>query len=64
LAVAGFDYAAARQFITHGEDGLVVPCAAPDALIDASVMLATDGLLRAQLRRARVPPWSPILGKR
>jgi glycosyltransferase involved in cell wall biosynthesis len=52
LAVAGFDYAAARQFITHGEDGLVVPCAAPDALIDASVMLATDGLLRAQLRRA------------
>lgn len=52
LAVAGFDYAAARQFITHGHDGITVPCGSPDALIDAGVMLATDDLLRAQLRRA------------
>jgi len=52
LAVAGFDYAAARQFITHGENGLVVPCTAPDALIEAAVMLANDDLLRTQLRRS------------
>lgn len=51
LAVAGFDYAAARQFIAHGESGLVVPCEEPAALVDAAVMLAQDGLLRTQLRR-------------
>jgi glycosyltransferase involved in cell wall biosynthesis len=61
LAVAGFDYAAARQFVRHGQNGLAVPCDHPDALIDAAVMLATDGLLRAQLRaeaRAAVEPQS------
>lgn len=52
LAVAGFDYAAARQFIRHGENGLTAPCAEPDQLIDAAVLLATDDLLRAQLRPA------------
>lgn len=51
LAVAGFDYAAARQFVDHGRNGLAVPCD-PDALIHAAVMLATDEFLRAQLRRA------------
>jgi glycosyltransferase involved in cell wall biosynthesis len=50
LAVAGFDYAAARQFVRHGENGLAVPCDQPDALMDAAVLLATDDLLRAQLR--------------
>ena len=52
LAVAGFDYAAARQFIAHGKNGLAVPCDSPDALIEAAVLLATDELLRAQLRAA------------
>jgi glycosyltransferase involved in cell wall biosynthesis len=52
LAVAGFNYAAARQFIRHGENGLVVPVDQPEALTDASVYLATDPLLRAQLRAA------------
>lgn len=52
LAVAGFDYAAARQFVRHGENGLVVPCTHPEALIDAGVLLATDEFLRAQLRPA------------
>jgi len=52
LAVAGFDYAAARQFIQPGRSGLVVPCDRPDALIDSAVYLATDPLLRAQLRQA------------
>jgi glycosyltransferase involved in cell wall biosynthesis len=61
LAVAGFDYAAARQFVRHGENGLVVPCGNPDALIDAAVLLATEDMLRAQLRgaaRAAVEPQS------
>lgn len=51
LAFAGFDYAAAAQFVRHGENGLLAPCGRPDALIDAAVMLATDGLLREQVRR-------------
>jgi glycosyltransferase involved in cell wall biosynthesis len=51
LAVAGFDYAAARQFIRHGRSGLAVPCDDEGALINAAVMLATDDLLREQLRR-------------
>lgn len=52
LAVAGFDYAAGRQFIQHGRNGLLAPCDQPDALINAGVLLSTDDLLRAQLRPA------------
>lgn len=52
LAVAGFDYAAARQFVRHGQNGLVAACDRPEALVDAAVLLATDDLLRAQLRPA------------
>ncbi len=68
LAVAGFDYAAARQFVRHGENGLVVPCEQPDALIDAAVLLATDDLLRAQVRlaaRAAVEPqsWENVIAR-
>lgn len=67
LAVAGFDYAAARQFVRHGENGLVVPVTRPETLIDAAVLLATDEFLRAQLRvaaRAAVEPhsWDNIIG--
>jgi glycosyltransferase involved in cell wall biosynthesis len=68
LAAAGFDYAAARQFIRHGENGLTVPFAQPDALVDAAVLLATDELLRAQLRlaaRAAVAPqsWDNVIAR-
>lgn len=68
LAVAGFDYAAARQFIRHGENGLAVPCDQPGALIDSAVLLATDELLRAQLRlvaRAAVEPqsWENVIAR-
>jgi glycosyltransferase involved in cell wall biosynthesis len=68
LAVAGFDYAAARQFIRHGGNGLVVPCDQPDALIAAAEQLAADGLLRAQLRlaaRAAVEPqsWDNVIAR-
>ncbi|HVS51165.1 MAG TPA: glycosyltransferase family 1 protein [Opitutaceae bacterium] len=55
LAVAGFDYAAARQFVRHGINGLTVPCERPEALIDAAVLLVVDDFLRAQLRTAARP---------
>jgi glycosyltransferase involved in cell wall biosynthesis len=51
-AVAGFDYAAARQFVRDGETGLAVPCDQPDALVAAGVRLATEPALRERLRRA------------
>lgn len=50
LAVAGFDYAAARQFIRQEVNGLIVPCAAPEALTNAAVALATNASLRDRLR--------------
>ncbi len=50
LAVAGFHYAAAREFIRHRENGLVVHRARPEALVAAAVQLATDASLRQRLR--------------
>ena len=56
LAVAGFNYAAARQFITDGVNGLTVSRNAPDALISAAISLATNRALRDRLRsQARQP---------
>ncbi len=52
LAVAAFDYAAARQFIRHGENGLLVACDQPEALVAAGVQLARDAPLRRRLGRA------------
>jgi len=52
LAVAGFDYAAARIFMRDGENGLAVPTDRPDALVAAAVRLATEPALRARLRAA------------
>ena len=52
LAVAGFDYAAARQFVRHGENGLLAPFDTPEALVSAAELLAGDPFLRAQLGRA------------
>ena len=68
LAVAGFDYAAASQFMRHGLNGLAVPCDRPDELIAAAVQLATDPILRAQLRaaaRATVEPqsWEHVIAR-
>jgi glycosyltransferase involved in cell wall biosynthesis len=68
LAVAGFDYAAARQFVRHGETGLVVPCEQPGALIGAAGLLATDEFLRAQLRPAaraavEAQSWSNVVAR-
>jgi glycosyltransferase involved in cell wall biosynthesis len=52
LASAGFDYAAARIFVRDGETGLTAPCGKPEALIAASVRLATDPALRNRLGTA------------
>ncbi len=50
LAIASFDYAAARQFVRHGENGLVAPRHDPQALAAAAAELARDGALRDRLR--------------
>lgn len=52
LATAGFNYAAAKQFIRHRENGLTVPCDDPEGLLSISVELARDQALRAKLSRA------------
>lgn len=68
LAVAGFNYAAAKQFIRHGENGLTVPCNDPAGLIDFSVSLARDQTLRTKLARAarssfEDQSWDRVIGK-
>jgi glycosyltransferase involved in cell wall biosynthesis len=68
LAVAGFDYAAARQFVRHGENGLTVPTTHPEALVEAAVLLATDEFLRAQVRSAarvavETQSWESVIGR-
>jgi glycosyltransferase involved in cell wall biosynthesis len=52
LAVAGFDYAAARIFVKDGESGLTAPCGNPEGLVAAGVRLATDPALRSRLKFA------------
>jgi glycosyltransferase involved in cell wall biosynthesis len=66
LAVAGFDYAAARKFIRHGENGLAVPCDEPQTLITAATELARDEDLRNRLRASasssvRDHSWSKVV---
>jgi glycosyltransferase involved in cell wall biosynthesis len=68
LAVAGFDYAAAKQFVQSDQNGLAVPCDQPDALIAAGVRLARDSALRSRLRaaaRATVEPqsWEKVISR-
>jgi glycosyltransferase involved in cell wall biosynthesis len=58
LAFAGFDYAAARQFVHHGENGLAVPHEDPHALIAAATELARDGALRDRLRAGAATSFS------
>jgi len=67
LAVAGFDYAAARQFVVHGRTGLSVPVDEPEALVESAVLLATDGLLRAHVRQharsaVESQSWEAVIG--
>lgn len=54
LAVAGFNYAAAHQFVENEVNGLTVPTNEPKELVAAAVRLATNADLRDRLRaRAR-----------
>ena len=64
LAVASFDYAAARQFVRSGENGLAVPGGHPEGLIAAAVRLASDPALRERLGRGPGHPRGPVLGQR
>jgi glycosyltransferase involved in cell wall biosynthesis len=68
LAVAAFDYAAAREFIRNGVSGLAVPVSRPDALVDAAVRLAADPGLRDRLRSAAAAAvlrqsWEDVVGR-
>ena len=68
LAVAGFDYAAARQFVRDGENGLTAPCDQPDKLMSAALRLATDRPLRTRLgaaARATIEPqsWDSVIAR-
>lgn len=50
LAVSAFDYAAAHEFIRHGENGLVAPVGDEAAFLAAAARLATDPALVGRLR--------------
>jgi len=50
LAIAGYDYAAARELIRHDESGLLVPLHDEPAFIAAAVRLATEPALVTRLR--------------
>ncbi|MDB6114275.1 MAG: mgtA 2 [Lacunisphaera sp.] len=52
LPVAAFDYAAAHEFIRHGENGLVAPVADERAFLANAVRLAREPGLRAKLAAA------------
>lgn len=51
LAVVAFDYAGARQYIRHGENGLLAPYGDTEAFVAAAKAVASDGALRERLRR-------------
>lgn len=68
LAVAGFDYAAAKQFIRNEANGLVVPMGDEDALIEAGIRLATEPALAKQLgneaaRSLTEQSWEKVIGR-
>jgi glycosyltransferase involved in cell wall biosynthesis len=52
LAFAGFDYAAAAQFVRHKENGLLSPSGRNDKLSEAAVELVANPELRTRLGRA------------
>jgi glycosyltransferase involved in cell wall biosynthesis len=52
LAVVAFDYAAAREHIRHGVNGLVAPCGSAAPFVGAAQELAADAGLRERLRTA------------
>lgn len=54
LAVVAYDYAAAREHVRHGENGLTAPCGDADRFVALAVELAADPQRRRALgERAR-----------
>ena len=52
LAVSAFDYAAAHEFVRHGENGLVAPVGDEAAFLAHAVRLAREAGLRVRLAHA------------
>lgn len=68
LAVAAFDYAAAHEFIRHGENGLTAPVGDEAAFLANAVRLARDPALRGRLATqgaltARSLSWDAIIDR-
>lgn len=52
LAVVAFDYAAARQYISHRRNGLLAPFGQANAFVELAQELAADTALRERMRAA------------
>ena len=68
LSVAAFDYAAAREFIADGGNGLVAAPGDSAGLTSAAVRLAVDSHLRQRLRtaaaaRMRLQSWDSVVSR-
>jgi glycosyltransferase involved in cell wall biosynthesis len=68
LAVSAFDYAAAHEFIRHGENGLTAPVDDEAAFIANAVRLAREPALRERLATqgaltARGLSWDAIIDR-
>ena len=68
LAVGAFDYAAAREFIRHGENGLTAPVGDEAAFIANAVRLVREPALRERLATAgtltaRTLSWDAIVDR-
>ena len=67
LAVSAYDYAAAHEFIRHGENGLVAPVGNETAFFDNAIRLVLEPRLRASLATAgrataRHLSWDNVIG--
>lgn len=64
LAVLAYDYAAAHELVTHGENGLLVPFGAAEDFCTLAAQLADPSRVRllgqAAQRKARSMDWSAI----
>jgi glycosyltransferase involved in cell wall biosynthesis len=65
LAVVAFDYAAARQYIRHGESGLLAPFGDTPRFIELAQDVAADTALRTKLKAgaldaARALSWDAV----
>jgi glycosyltransferase involved in cell wall biosynthesis len=68
LAVVAFDYAAARQYIRHGESGLLAPFGDRRRFIELTQDAAADPGLRAKLKSgaldaARMLSWESVVNE-